>query len=75
MPAFTESIVEQASLAWLESMDYTILSGLEIAPSEVQAERDNYGQVILERRLKQALQRLNPQVPADALALTCKAAF
>ena len=64
---FTESIVEQAALAWLESMDYTILPGLEIAPGEVQAERENYGQVILERRLRQALQRLNPQVPADAL--------
>jgi len=67
MTSFTESIVEQATLAWLESMDYTILSGLEIAPGEVQAERENYGQVILERRLRQALQRLNPQVPADAL--------
>ena len=66
-PAFTESVVEQASLAWLESLDYTILSGLEIAPGEIQAERENYGQVILERRLRQALQRLNPQVPADAL--------
>ncbi len=65
--SFTESVVEQAALAWLESLDYTILSGLEIAPGEVQAERENYGQVILERRLRQALQRLNPQVPADAL--------
>ena len=67
MKSFTESIVEQATLAWLESMDYTILSGLEIAPGEIQSERDNYGQVVLERRLRQVLQRLNPQVPADAL--------
>ena len=64
---FTESVVEQAALAWLESLDYTILSGLEIAPGELQAERDNYGQVVLERRLRQALQRLNQQVPANAL--------
>jgi len=64
---FTESIIEQAALAWLESLDYTILSGLEIAPGEPQAEREDYGQVVLERRLRQALQRLNPQVPADAL--------
>ncbi len=67
MAYFTESVVEQAALAWLESLDYTILSGLEIAPGEVLAERENYGQVILEQRLRQALQRLNPQVPADAL--------
>lgn len=64
---FTESIVEQAALAWLESLGYTILSGPEIAPCELQAERDSYGQVVLERRLRQALQRLNPKVPKDAL--------
>src|SRR4030042_5947580 len=64
---FRESIVEQASLAWLESLGYTIISGLEIAPGEAQAERENYGQVVLEGRLRQALQRLNPQVPVDAL--------
>lgn len=39
---FTESIVEQASLALLENLGYAILSGLEIAPGEVQAERENY---------------------------------
>ena len=31
------------------------------------AERENYGQVVIERRLRQALQRLNPAVPSDAL--------
>ena len=65
--SFTESVVEQAALAWLESLGYTILSGLEIAPGESQAERANYGQVVLERRLRQALQRLNQRVPVDAL--------
>ncbi|GAB4574675.1 MAG: type I restriction endonuclease subunit R [Anaerolineae bacterium] len=65
--AFTESVVEQAALAWLEALDYTILSGPEIAPGEPAAEREDYEQVILESRLHQALQRLNPQVPVDAL--------
>src|SRR5216683_2148593 len=64
---FTETVVEQAALAWLEGLGYTVLSGLEIAPGESAAERDDYGQVILERRLPQALQRLNPSVPADAI--------
>ncbi len=66
-PAFSESVIEQAALAWLESLGYLILSGLEIAPGEPAAERDNYGQVVLEYRLRQALARLNPQVPTDAL--------
>ena len=67
MTAFTESIVEEAALAWLESLGYTILHGPDIAPGEPFAERDDYGQVVLERRLRQALQRLNPQAPPDAL--------
>jgi len=66
-PAFSESVIEQAALAWLESLGYQVLSGLEIAPGEPAAERDNYGQVVLEYRLRQALAWLNPQVPADAL--------
>ncbi len=67
MTPINESVVEQAALAWLESLGYAILYGPEIAPGEASAERDHYGQVVLERRLRQALQRLNPQVPADAL--------
>ena len=64
---FTESVVEEAALAWLESLGYAILNGPEIAPGEPFAERDDYGQVVLESRLRQALQRLNPQAPPDAL--------
>ena len=29
---FSESVVEQAALAWFEALDYAILSGPEIAP-------------------------------------------
>ena len=67
MNSFTESVIEQAALAWLESMGYQILFGPEIAPGMPAAERENYGQVVLERRLRQALERLNPDVPPDAL--------
>ena len=64
---FTESIVEQAALAWLEELGYQIVYGPDIAPGESLAERDNFGQVVLEFRLRQALRRLNPRVPLDAL--------
>ena len=64
---FTESEVESAALAWLGSLGYTILHGSEIAPGEPFAEREGYGQVVLERRLRQALHLLNPDAPADAL--------
>lgn len=65
MAEFSESVVEQATLAWLEGLGYDILSGSEIGPGEALAER--YGQVVLGDRLRQALQRFNQHVPADAL--------
>jgi len=64
---FTESVVEDAALAWLEALGWTVRSGLEIAPGELAAERTDYGQVVLEDRLRQALVRLNPRLPAEAL--------
>jgi type I restriction enzyme R subunit len=66
---FSESVVEQAALAWLEGLRYEILSGPIIASSELAAERtdSSYQDVILERRLRQALVRLNPDLPSAAL--------
>ncbi|MBK7675082.1 MAG: type I restriction endonuclease subunit R [Candidatus Accumulibacter sp.] len=67
MTGFTESVVEQAALAWLESVGWRVRSGAEIAPGEPAAERDDYGQVVLALRLRDALARLSPTLPAEAL--------
>jgi type I restriction enzyme R subunit len=67
MARFTESVVEDAALAWLESLGYTIKHGPEIGPEEIFAERADYGQVVLADRLRQALGRLNPALPAEAI--------
>ncbi len=67
MPAFDESVVEQAALAWLESVGWQVRNGAELAPGEPAAERDDYGQVVLAQRLRDALWRLNPALPAEAL--------
>jgi type I restriction enzyme R subunit len=63
----TESVIEQAALAWLESLGWVVKHGPEIAPGELWAERRDYSQVLLEDRLRQGLARLNPQLPAGAL--------
>ncbi|HXK28070.1 MAG TPA: type I restriction endonuclease, partial [Candidatus Binatia bacterium] len=65
--ALSESVVEDAALAWLESLGYAIKYGPEIAPGEIFAERENYAQVVLADRLRQAFVRLNPTLPAEAL--------
>jgi type I restriction enzyme R subunit len=36
---FTESVVEQAALVWLESLGWAVKHGPEIAPGELAAER------------------------------------
>ncbi|MEK6777221.1 MAG: type I restriction endonuclease subunit R [bacterium] len=64
---FTESTVESAALAWLESLGWRVRHGLEIAPGEPGAERVDYAQVLLDARLRDALARLNPALPAEAL--------
>ena len=63
MSGVKESTVEDAALAWLENLGWTIAHGPDIATEE----RTDYGQVILEQRLRDALARLNPSLPASAL--------
>ena len=67
--SFTESIVEDAALAWLAGLGYAVLHGPDIAVGMPGAERSdpNYRDVVLEGRLRQALVRLNPDLPAEAL--------
>ncbi len=67
MSAFTESVVEQAALAWLEATGWKVAHGPELAPDVAAAERADYGEVVLAQRLRDALARLNPELPAEAL--------
>ena len=66
---FTESVVEDAALVWLEAQGYEILHGPDIAAGERDAERSdsNYRDVALDRRLRDSLIRLNPNLPAEAI--------
>jgi type I restriction enzyme R subunit len=66
---FTESVVEEAALEWLAAMGYAVCSGPDIAADGTTPERldPNYRDVILERRLRSALQKLNPSLPSEAI--------
>ena len=67
MTTITESDVEEAALAWLAELGWQVAYGPDIAPDAPGAERNDYGQVVLERRLRDALAELNPNLSADAL--------
>jgi len=64
---FTESIVEEAALAWLEAGGWDVKYGADMVPGEPSGERGDYTQVVLEGRLRDAFSRLNPGLPPEAL--------
>ena len=55
MTALTEAEVEQATLDWLAALGWSVAHGSDIAPDAPHAERGGYGDVVLERRLRDAL--------------------
>jgi type I restriction enzyme, R subunit len=63
----TESIIEQAAIAWLDSRGWQVQHGPEIAPETPAAKRSDYGQVVLAQRLRDALAWLNRRLPAEAM--------
>ena len=67
MTQFSESTIEEAALAYFECLGWATAHGPEIAPGERVAERDDYGAVVLEGRLRDALIRLNPGLPEETL--------
>jgi type I restriction enzyme R subunit len=69
MAAFAESVVEEAALGWLGELGYSVLHGPTIAYDEAASERNdpNCRDVILERRLQEALARLNYDLPPEAV--------
>ena len=60
---FTESTVEQVALEWHGRS----LTGPEIAPDVPLSERSDYGEVVFEHRLRDALALLNTALPTVAL--------
>ena len=67
MTTLTEADVEAAALEWLAAQGWQVAHGPDVAPDTPGAERDDYGQVALGRRLRNALARLNPHLPDSAL--------
>ncbi len=67
MTTISEADVERVALEWLADLGWGIAHGPDIAPDTLGAERDDYDQVVLERRLRDALAGLNPSLPEDAL--------
>ncbi len=67
MTTLTEATVEDAALEWLVGIGWQTAYGPDIGPHATAPGRDKYEDVVLERRLRDALARLNPSLPFEAL--------
>ena len=67
MTTVTEADVEEVALEWLRDLGWQTVHGPDIGPGGTNEERADYGVVVLERRLRDALARLNPDLPLEAL--------
>lgn len=67
MNLFTEDTLEQAALSWFESLGYSVVFGPDISCDGDSPERNNYSEVILEVRLRDALFRINKNIPSSAI--------
>lgn len=63
----TEDQLEQEALSWLAETGYMLRSGPDIAHDGADPQRSGYTQVILPARLRAAMTKLNPGIPAAAL--------
>jgi len=74
-PAPRESALESAVLDLLGRLGWAVRHGPEIAPGEPAAERSDYREVVLASRLRDAVIRLNPDLPLDAIDDVVKTAL
>jgi type I restriction enzyme R subunit len=63
---FTESIIEQAAIDWLQELGYNYAFGPKIAFDGESPERFDYQQPFLLDRLRNAIRCINPGVPEQA---------
>ena len=62
----TEDQLEHEALGWLAELGYAVHAGPDIAHDGPNPPRAHYRQVVLPFRLREAIQRLNPDVPTGA---------
>jgi type I restriction enzyme R subunit len=71
----TESDLELLVLETLQSVEWDLKYGPDIAPDEPAAEREDYREVVLAGRLRSAVVRLNPDLPSASVDEVVKAAL
>ena len=66
MAFLSEAELEESLLQDFERLGYERSTDAEIGPDGTSSGRDSYGDVILQRRLVAAIEKLNPHIPTEA---------
>jgi type I restriction enzyme R subunit len=66
MKPITENIIEESAIEILQSQGWEYANGKEISPEGLFCERENYSQIVLANRLRNAITKINPEIPLDA---------
>jgi len=65
--ALDEDAYERQFIEWLKPLGWTYKSGYDLAPEGISPERESYADIILVERLFEAVARINPDLPKDAV--------
>lgn len=63
----TESDLENIVLGYLESIGWSLVYGPDIAPGEGATERADYRDVVIQGRLRNAVEKFNPGLPIETI--------
>ena len=66
MKFINEEKIEDASLELLQEMGYKVIYGPDIAPDGPRPERARWDDVVLVERLRNAIDKFNPDIPSEA---------
>jgi type I restriction enzyme, R subunit len=67
MHKLTESAIETLAIERLQALGFDYVYAPEIAPDSANPERESFAEVLLAKRLRNALTRINPTLPPAAL--------
>ncbi|KPZ21807.1 type I restriction endonuclease subunit R [Pseudomonas coronafaciens] len=72
MATLTESAIETFAIKLFERLGYDYIHASDIAPDSDNPERRDYAEVLLVGRLEQSVNRINANLPADAIQTALK---
>jgi type I restriction enzyme R subunit len=62
----TENSIEQSAIEMLQSQGWEYVHGKDISPEGIFCERESFSEIVLLKRLRTAISKINPSIPLDA---------